>query len=593
MSDAARLMTRRKLLALMSAALLSRNSLLGQDGMASRGLAPAPRPKPSGKSFGTRFVDVAASAGLRAPSICGAVDHTSYLIETTGAGVAFLDYDNDGWLDIFVLSGTRIEGQAQHATNRLYKNNRDGTFTDVTEKAGLTRTGWAMGVTVGDYNNDGFEDIFVTYWGQNVLYRNNGDGTFTDATHEAGVLRPVRWGTGCTFVDYDRDGFLDLFVSNYVVFDPLTVPKSCNWKGVQVNCGPRGLEPESHILFHNNGNGTFTDVTEQSGIGKAIRSYGLTAVAADFDHDGWPDIYVACDSTPSLLFRNNHDGTFSEEGMQRGIALSEDGQEQAGMGIGVGDYELNGELDIVKTHFQGDMPGLYHNEGKGDFTDVTIRAGLGVETQYICWGTGFCDLDNDGYPDIFMVAGGVYPEVERKFVNIPMAMPRLLFRNLGNGTFEELSNMAGPGVTARHCSRGCAFGDFDNDGDMDILVFNRNEPPSLLRNDLAGENHWLKIKLVGVESNRSAIGARVTVEYGKKRQAQEVLAQSSYLSVDDRRLHFGLGSAIAANAEVRWPNGNTETISHIDANQLVVIKEGSGIITSQKISSAPHRSGRT
>jgi hypothetical protein len=252
------------------------------------------------------------------------------------------------------------------------------------------------------------------------------------------------------------------------------------------------------------------------------------------------------------------------------------------MGVGVGDYDLNGELNIVKTHFQGDMPGLYRNEGKGDFVDVTISAGVGVETQYICWGTGFCDLDNDGSPDIFMVAGGVYPEVERKFPHIAMAMPRLLYRNLGNGTFEELSNMAGPGVNTRHCSRGCAFGDFDNDGDMDILILNRNEHPSLLRNDVTGDNHWLKVKLVGVKSNRSAIGARVTAAYGKKRQAQEVLAQSSYLSVNDRRLHFGLGSAVTANLEIRWPNGNKETITNIPANQLVVIKEGSGIITSQK-----------
>jgi enediyne biosynthesis protein E4 len=583
-------LTRRELLTLLSGTIISGTmvsgtmfsgaALRGQDGMASRGLAPTARPKPSGRPFGARFTDVAETAGLRIPSICGAADHTRYLIETTGAGIAFLDYDNDGWLDIFMLSGTRMDGTAPRSTNRLYKNNRDGTFTDVTEKAGLVRTGWAMGVTVGDYNNDGFEDIFVTYWGQNVLYRNNGDGAFSDVTKEAGLLKPARWGTGCTFVDYDRDGHLDLFVSNYVVFDPQTVPENCDWRGIKVNCGPRGLEPESHLLFHNNGDGTFTDVTERSGVGAAAKSYGLTAVAADFDDDGWPDIYVACDSTPSLLFRNNRDGTFTEEGMQRGIALSEDGQEQAGMGIGVGDYELRGQLDIVKTHFQGDMTGLYHNEGKGDFQDVTVSAGLGVETGYICWGAGFGDFDNDGLPDIFLVAGGVYPEVEKKLPNLPMAMPRMLFRNLGGGKFEELSDRLGPGMTVRHCSRGCAFGDFDNDGDLDIVIMNRNQPPSLLRNDLSGQNRWLKVLLVGVKSNRSAIGARVTVQYGDRRQAQEVLAQSSYLSVNDRRLHFGLGSATAVNVEIRWPNGNKESVPNVPTNQLIVIREGAGMINS-------------
>ena len=585
------ILTRRELLALMSTTLMSGALLRGQEaGMATRGLTPVPRPRFSGRPFGARLVDISEAAGLRMPSICGAADHTKYLIETTGAGIAFLDYDNDGWLDIFVLSGTLMDAPAPHATNRLYKNNRDGTFTDVTEKAGLLRTGWAMGVTVGDYNNDGFEDIFITYWGQNVLYRNNGDGTFIDVTKEAGLVRPARWGTGCTFVDYDRDGRLDLFVANYVVFDPQTVPRSCNWKGVEVNCGPRGLEPESHLLFHNNGNGTFTDVTQQSGVGAVTRSYGLTAVAADFDNDGWPDIYVACDSTPSLFFRNKHDGTFSEEGMERGVALSEGGQEQAGMGVGVGDFDLSGDLDIVKTHFQGDMPGLYHNQGKGDFEDVTLRAGLGVETRYICWGTGFLDLDNDGLPDIFMVAGGVYPEVERIFPEIPMKMPRMLFRNLGDGRFEELSEKAGLGAMARRCSRGCAFGDFDNDGDLDILIMNRNAPPSLLRNDLTGTNHWLKVMLIGVQSNRSAIGARVTVHYGEKQQAQEVLAQSSYLSVNDRRLHFGLGSSVSANLDIRWPNGNKESISSVAANQLVVIREGAGIITSQKFARPlPHQ----
>jgi hypothetical protein len=579
--------TRRELLALLAAPAAG----FGQrGGMASRGVKPTPRGKPSGLPFLAHFVDVAGPAGLGAPVIYGQPDRVDYILETMGAGVAFFDYDNDGWLDIFVLSGTRLGGAPPGATNRLYKNNRDGTFTEVTEKAGLTRTGWAYGVTVGDYNNDGWPDLFITYWGQNVLYRNNGDGSFTDVTKQAGLLqKKPRWGSGCTFLDYDRDGNLDLFVSNYLAFDFQSVPKTgqdqnCNWKGIPINCGPRGLPPETHCLYHNNGDGTFADVTLPSGIGKVTGSYGLTAVAADFDNDGWPDIYVACDSTPSLLFHNNHDGTFTEEGLERGVALNEDGQEQSGMGIAIGDYNLDGQLDIFKTHFTEDTPALYRNNGKGNFEDVTIRAGLSVETRFICWGAGIVDLDNDGLPDIFVVTGSVYPEVERKFPEYPHRMPRFVFRNLGGGKFEELIEEAGPGVAAMHASRGCAFGDFDNDGDVDILIMNVNEPPSLLRNDLSGSNHWLKVRLVGTKSNRSAIGARVTARYGDKQQAQEVLGQSSFLSVSDPRLHFGLGSAQSADLAIRWPNGNSETLVKVPCDQLVVVKEGAGIIKSEKFS---------
>jgi len=578
-------MTRRELLALL--ALSSARPVFGQ-GVSSRGVRPQPRGKPSGRPFQARFTDVARQAGLTEPIVYGGAESKSYIIEVVGCGVAFLDYDNDGWLDVFLLSGTRLEGAPAGATNRLYRNNRDGTFTDVTAKAGLTRSGWASAVTVGDYDNDGFDDLFITYYGQNVLYHNNGDGTFTDVTKKAGLLHDnVRYGSGCTWVDYDRDGRLDLFVATYLATTLEKLPKpgentDCRWKGVPVNCGPRGLPTGFVQLFHNNGDGTFTDVSRQSGVAAAARSYPMTTVAADYDNDGWPDVYVACDSTPSWLFRNQHDGTFREEALERGVALSEDGVEQAGMGVAIGDYDLDGHLDIFKTHFADDTNVLYRNDGKGYFDDFTIRAGIGVETRFVGWGAGLVDLDNDGLPDVFLVTGSVYPEVERTLPAYPFRTPRLVFRNLGDGRFEELIDEAGPGVAAAHVSRGCAFGDFDNDGDIDVLVMNMNAPPSLLRNDLSSGGHWLKVLLEGTSSNRSAIGARVTVRYGNRLQAQEVSAQSSFYSANDRRLHFGLGTAASADLTVRWPNGATETIAGVEADQLLVIREGSGIQRRQR-----------
>ncbi len=587
-------MTRREALALLassSAAGLAGQNAVGPatQGMASRGVKPAPRPKSSGKPFAARLTDVGRQAGLHNIVVTGHRDRCDYIVESMGCGAAFLDYDNDGWLDILVLCGSRFGDPPPDASNRLYKNNRDGTFSDVTRKAGLFRTGFAYGVTVGDYNNDGYDDLFITYWGQNVLFRNNGDGTFTDVTERAGLISPVaRFGSGCTFVDYNRDGQLDLFVSNYVGFDLASVPRagasgSCNYNGIPVYCGPRGLPYGQHSLYRNNGDGTFRDVTAASGINKVPGGYGLTAVAVDFDNDGWPDIYVACDSTPSLLFHNNGDGTFTECGMEAGVALSEDGMEQAGMGLGIGDFMPDGNLDIVKTHFSEDTPVLYRNDGKGSFRDFTLRSGLGTETRFVSWGVGIADLDNDGNPDIFWVTGGIYPEVEGKLPGSPLRTPAVLFRNLGGGRFEELGEVAGPALKGVHSSRGCAFGDFDNDGDIDIVIVNQNEPPSLLRNDVSGRNHWIKVKLTGVASNRSAIGARVSVRYGDKVQAQEVLAQSSYLSVNDRRLHFGLGGIRSVDVEIRWPRGRVEKISHVEADQIIFVTEGSGITRSEKL----------
>jgi hypothetical protein len=553
--------------------------------MTSRQVKPAPRSASSGLPFHARFVDVAQSAGLTIPVVCGHTNRADYVIEAMGCGAAFFDYDNDGWLDILLLSGSRFGDPPTNASNRLYKNNRNGTFTDITEKAGLFRTGYWYGVTVGDYDNDGFEDLFLTGYPQNALYHNNGNGTFSDLTEKAGLHDPKpRFGSGCTFIDYDRDGKLDLFVSNYVLFDPHTAPRAgssstCNSENVF--CGPRGLPYGRHSLYRNNGDGTFTDVTIAAGIDKPDAGYGLTAVTVDFDDNGWPDIYLACDSTPSLLFINQRNGKFTEEGLERGVALSEDGMEQAGMGIGVGDLRGRGELDIVKTHFAADTPVVYTNTGKGEFRDDTLRSGLGTETRFISWGIGVEDLDNDGNPDIFWVTGGIYPELRNK-PGQPFDTPRILFRSLQNGKFEEIGQAAGPGVSASHCSRGCAFGDFDNDGDIDILIINLNEPPSLLRNDLSSKEHWIKLQLQGVESNRSAIGARVTVHYGEKLQAKAVLAQSSYLSVSDRRLHFGLGSVKIVDVEIRWPLGRLERLSNVAVDQLIHVTEGSGITSSQR-----------
>lgn len=533
----------------------------------------------------SQFVNVAPSAGLTQPIIYGDPKRNTYIVEVNGAGCAFFDYDNDGWLDVLLLGGRTLEGTPAGSGNRLYHNNRDGTFTDVTAQSGLASPGWACGVCVGDYDNDGFEDLFITYYGQNKLFHNNGDGSFADVTAKAGLTQSRRYfGSGCTFIDYNRDGLLDLFVSNYVEIDLEHAPKpsldvpNCNFEGVPTNCGPGGLAFPPHFLYRNNGHGTFTDVSKESGIADVRGSYGFTAVTLDADEDGWPDIFVACDATPSLLLLNNHDGTFREEAMLRGVALSGDGNLMGGMGVGVGDYNLDGHLDLFKTHFVNQAPGLYRNNGKGEFDDMTLAGGLGAERRFSSWGTGLVDLDNDGYPDIFVVAGTVAPELEPVYEKYPARNPRMVWRNQGNGTFLQVGRELGPAISERHVSRGAAFGDFDNDGDLDILIMNRNEPPSLLRNDAPPGNHWLKVRLEGTKSNRSAIGSRVVLKYDGKIQVQPVTSQVSFLSSSDPRLHFGLGRATTADLQVYWPNGISEKFLNVAADQLITIREGQGIV---------------
>lgn len=540
-----------------------------------------------------QFVDIAKQAGLNTPNVWGGVDHKRSIIEAKGSGLAFFDYDNDGWLDIYLTNGNRLDANwpdGKAPTSHLYKNNRDGTFTDVTEKSGLGRTGWQTGVCVGDYNNDGWDDLFCCFWGHNILFRNNGDGTFTDITHKAGLDQAqTRWGAGCTFLDYDRDGHLDLFVCNYIKLDPDKIPtldntNFCQWKGVPVMCGPRGLPGDTNILYHNNGDGTFTDVSEKSGILKPGPRYSITAVSYDFDNDGWPDIYVAVDSQPSILFQNNHNGTFTDIAVMAGCAYNDNGHEQAGMGVAVADYDCDGWFDIFKTNFADDTCNLYHNNGDGTFSDVTFAAGVGVNNRYVAWGCGFVDYDNDGWVDIIQVNGHVYPEIDNYNFGQTFKNPRLVYKNLANGHFKDVSSEMGPGISEQFSSRGAAFGDYNNDGGVDALILNLNDLPSLLRNDGGTRQNWIKIKLIGTKCNRTAIGARVRVTTGKHTQMDEVHSGASVMSQSDLRLHFGLGKAETADLiEVKWPTTQKiEQFTQVKANQILTIREGDGVIPTFK-----------
>jgi hypothetical protein len=555
-------------------------------GLALAGVAAVPE---GGAEWPVTFVDVAASAGLQHPTIYGGLERKRFIIETNGAGVALLDYDDDGWLDAFVLSGTRLregarqdedwpEGQAP--TNRLYRNNRDGTFTDATDRAGLRRTGWASSVCAGDYDNDGRLDLFVTYYGRNVLYRNRGD-RFEDVTEGAGLgASGIRWGSGCSFLDYDRDGRLDLFVANYLRFDLASAAEpgqgaNCVWKGVPVNCGPKGLPFDTNLLYRNRGDGTFADVSLPSGVAQVSGRYAMTAAAADFDGDGWVDLYVACDSTASILYRNNHDGTFSDVALASGVAYGEFGNAQAGMGLAVGDYDRDGRLDLLKTHFADDIPALYRNLGRGLFEDAATTAGLAVLNRHVEWGAGLPDLDNDGWPDLVYITGNVYPEIEARLPQYPHRGPRIVFRNQGGTRYEDVTARSGPGANAPHSSRGAAFGDYDNDGDVDALVMNMNEAPSLLRNEYKGGNGWIELKLEGTRSNRAGLGATVVVTAEGRRQARAVLSQASYYSHDDLRLHFGLGRARRAETiEITWPSGQVDLRKDVEGGRVVTIIEG-------------------
>jgi hypothetical protein len=527
------------------------------------------------------FVDVAGASGIDFVSTFGGLDKKRYILETTGSGAAFLDYDEDGDQDLFLPNGTRLGyDEVQSPSNRLYRNEGDGTFSNVTAAARLEHHGWGQGASVSDFDNDGDPDLLVTYYGPNLFYRNEGDGTFSEIGAASGVA-DSHWGTSAAFADYDRDGTNDLAIANYVDLDLATTPgpgehPTCFFMGIPVMCGPRGLPPARSLLYHGKADGTFEDVSgERSGVGIEAY-YGLGAVWGDVDNDGDVDLYFANDQMPSNLYRNEGGGRFTEIAVAAGVAYNEDGRAQAGMGVDLGDYDNDGWLDIHKTNFANDHNTLYRNMGEeGYFLDVSYRMGIGEPSYpFLGWGTGFHDFDRDGWLDLFVVNGHVYPEVASARIQSEYAQQPLVFRNREGKRFEEISASSGPAATAKHASRAAAFADYDDDGDIDVAVTNMNEPLSLLRDDGRTENHWVGFRLIGRRSARDALGARVTLTTGSSTQIREVRSGASYLAQSDLRVFFGLGAATRVDRlTIRWPLGHVETVEDLPVDRYATMVE--------------------
>lgn len=531
------------------------------------------------------FVDITHAAGIDFHLTCGGPEKR-YIMESMCGGIAVFDYDNDGWMDIFLVNGSTLEDLQTKKCHpsKLYHNNHDGTFTDVTAKAGLTHCGWGFGAAVGDYDNDGWEDLYITYLDGAVLYHNNGDGTFTDVTAKAGVGNAGRWGTSAAFGDYDNDGYLDLYVANYVDLDLNHLPEFgqgpfCQYRGIPVSCGPRGLKGGRDRLYHNNGDGTFTDVTEKLNI-DPDSDYGLGVLWLDYDLDGCPDLYVANDSSPSLLYHGDCKGGFAEMGVQAGVAYSADGREQAGMGIDSADYDNDGWPDIAKANFSDDTNNLFHNDHTGEFTDLAGPANFGaVSSPFLGFGIKFLDLDDDGWKDIFVANGHVNPQVDNYSFGVTYAERSLLFRNLRNGKFEEIGRNAGMALARHYVARGAATADFFNDGREDLLVSVLDGSPLLLRNETGKRGHWLRIRTIGTHSNRDGFGTRIQVKAGGLTQSAEVRANSSFESASDPRLHFGLGAATQVDSiSIHWPSGKVDTFGPEIADQELVVQEGRGVV---------------